>query len=121
MARVTVTANDSWTVSIPSEVTWVHSDKMSGDGNGEINITVDVNPRAAYARVAGDVGVAVRGAGGDHRVLHRPCLGPLLGRDTASGQWPVDRHRPPGPSGIIVMLGTSSRRRDVRMLDSAGW
>lgn len=46
MARVTVTANDSWTVSIPSEVTWVHSDKMSGDGNGEINITVDVNPRA---------------------------------------------------------------------------
>ena len=42
MARVTVTANDSWTVSIPSEVTWVHSDKMSG----EINITVDVNPRA---------------------------------------------------------------------------
>lgn len=46
MARVTVTANDSWTVSIPSEVTWVHSDKMSGDGSGEINITVDVNPRA---------------------------------------------------------------------------
>lgn len=46
MARVTVTANDSWTVSIPSEVTWVHSDKMSGNGNGEINITVDVNPRA---------------------------------------------------------------------------
>lgn len=46
MARVTVTANDSWTVSIPSEVKWVHSDKMSGDGNGEINITVDVNPRA---------------------------------------------------------------------------
>ena len=46
MARVTVTANDSWTVSIPSEVTWVHSDKMSGDGNGEINITVDVNLRA---------------------------------------------------------------------------
>lgn len=46
MARVTITANDSWTVSIPSEVTWVHSDKMSGDGNGEIDITVDVNPRA---------------------------------------------------------------------------
>lgn len=46
MAKVTVTANDSWTVSIPSEVTWVHSNKMSGDGNGEINITVDVNPRA---------------------------------------------------------------------------
>lgn len=46
MARVRVNANDSWTVSIPSEVTWVHSDKMSGDGNGEINITVDVNPRA---------------------------------------------------------------------------
>lgn len=46
MARVTVTANDSWTVSIPSKVTWVHSDKMSGDGDGEINITVDVNPRA---------------------------------------------------------------------------
>lgn len=46
MAKVTVTANDSWTVSIPSAVTWVHSDKMSGDGNGEINITVDVNPRA---------------------------------------------------------------------------
>lgn len=46
MARVTVTANDSWTVSIPAEATWVHSDKMSGDGNGEINITVDVNPRA---------------------------------------------------------------------------
>lgn len=46
MARVTVTANDSWTVSIPSEATWVHSDKMSGDGDGEINITVDVNPRA---------------------------------------------------------------------------
>lgn len=46
MARVTVTANDSWTVSIPSEATWVHSDKMSGDGNGAINITVDVNPRA---------------------------------------------------------------------------
>lgn len=46
MAKVTVTANDSWTVSIPSEATWVHSDKMSGDGNGEINITVDVNPRA---------------------------------------------------------------------------
>lgn len=46
MARVTVTANDSWTVSIPSKVTWVHSDKTSGDGDGEINITVDVNPRA---------------------------------------------------------------------------
>lgn len=46
MARVTVTTNDSWTVSIPSEVTWVHSDKVSGDGNGVINITVDVNPRA---------------------------------------------------------------------------
>lgn len=46
MAKVTVTANDSWTVSIPGEATWVHSDKMSGDGNGEINITVDVNPRA---------------------------------------------------------------------------
>lgn len=46
MARVTVTANDLWTVSIPSEATWVHSDKMSGDGNGGINITVDVNPRA---------------------------------------------------------------------------
>lgn len=46
MARVTVTANDSWTVSIPGKVTWVHSDKMSGDGDGEINITVDVNPRA---------------------------------------------------------------------------
>lgn len=46
MARVTVTANDSWTVSIPTEATWVHSDKMSGDGDGEINITVDVNPRA---------------------------------------------------------------------------
>lgn len=46
MARVTVTANDSWTVSIPSEVTWVHSDKMSGDGSGVIDITVDVNPRA---------------------------------------------------------------------------
>ena len=45
MAKVTVTANDSWTVSIPS-VAWVHSDKMAGDGNGEINITVDVNPRA---------------------------------------------------------------------------
>lgn len=46
MAKVTVTANDSWTVSIPSVATWVHSDKRSGDGNGEINITVDVNPRA---------------------------------------------------------------------------
>lgn len=46
MARVTVTASDSWTVSIPAEAAWVHSDKMSGDGNGEINITVDVNPRA---------------------------------------------------------------------------
>lgn len=46
MSKVKVTANDSWTVSIPSEVTWVHSDKESGDGNGEINITVDVNPRA---------------------------------------------------------------------------
>lgn len=46
MAKVTVTANDSWTVSIPSGVTWVHSDKMSGDGDGEINITVDVNHRA---------------------------------------------------------------------------
>lgn len=46
MARVTVTANDSWTVSIPAGATWVHSDKMSGDGDGEINITVDVNPRA---------------------------------------------------------------------------
>lgn len=46
MARVTVTANDSWTVSIPAAATWVHSDKMSGDGNGEINITIDVNPRA---------------------------------------------------------------------------
>lgn len=46
MAKVTVTANDSWTVSIPAKATWVHSDKMSGDGDGEINITVDVNPRA---------------------------------------------------------------------------
>ena len=46
MAKVTVNANDSWTVSIPADATWVHSDKMSGDGNGEINITVDVNPRA---------------------------------------------------------------------------
>lgn len=46
MAKVTVTANDSWTVSIPSEAAWVHSDKMSGNGDGEINITVEVNPRA---------------------------------------------------------------------------
>lgn len=46
MAKVTVTANDSWTVSIPAEATWVHSDKMSGNGDGVINITVDVNPRA---------------------------------------------------------------------------
>ena len=46
MAKVTVTANDAWVVSIPAEATWVHSDKMSGDGNDEINITVDVNPRA---------------------------------------------------------------------------
>lgn len=46
MAKVTVTANDSWTVSIPIEAKWVHSDKMSGDGNDEINITVDVNARA---------------------------------------------------------------------------
>lgn len=45
MAKVTVVANDSWTVSIPSEATWVHSDTVSGDGDGEINITVDVNPR----------------------------------------------------------------------------
>lgn len=59
MAKVTVTANDSWTVSIPSGVTWVHSDKMSGDGNGEINITVDVNPRAD-ARTA-KVTVATKG------------------------------------------------------------
>lgn len=46
MAKVTVTANDSWTVSIPAEATWVHADKMSGDGNGELEITVDVNARA---------------------------------------------------------------------------
>lgn len=46
MAKVTVTANDSWTVSIPAEATWVHSNMMSGDGNGEIDITVDVNARA---------------------------------------------------------------------------
>ena len=59
MAKVTVTANDSWTVSIPSEVTWVHSDKKSGNGNGEINITVDVNPRAD-ARTA-TVTVATKG------------------------------------------------------------
>lgn len=51
MAKVTVTANDSWTVTIPSVVAWVHSDKMLGDGNGVINITVDANPRAA-ARTA---------------------------------------------------------------------
>lgn len=44
---VTVTANDLWTVAIPSEATWVHSDKMSGDGDGEINISVDINTRAA--------------------------------------------------------------------------
>ena len=59
MARVTVTANDSWTVSIPAEATWVHSDKTSGDGDGEINITVDVNPRAD-ARTA-TVTVTTRG------------------------------------------------------------
>lgn len=46
MATVAVTANDSWTVSIPAGATWVHSNKMSGDGNGKIEITVDVNPRA---------------------------------------------------------------------------
>lgn len=46
MAKVTVTANDSWTVSIPAEATWVHSDKMSGDGDGDIIITVDANLRA---------------------------------------------------------------------------
>lgn len=51
MAKVTVTANDTWTVSIPAAATWVHADKMSGNGNGEINITVNVNPRAA-ARTA---------------------------------------------------------------------
>lgn len=59
MARVTVTANDTWTVSIPAEATWVHSDKMSGDGDGEIDITVDVNPRAD-ARTA-TVTVTTRG------------------------------------------------------------
>lgn len=52
MARVTVTANDSWTVSIPAEATWVHSDKTSGDGDGVINISVDVNPRADARTVA---------------------------------------------------------------------
>lgn len=46
MAKVTVTANDSWTVSIPVEAVWVHSDEMSGDGDGKIDITVDANPRA---------------------------------------------------------------------------
>lgn len=51
MAKVTVTANDSWTVSIPSEAKWVHSDKSSGNGNGEINFAVDANPRAV-ARTA---------------------------------------------------------------------
>lgn len=59
MAKVTVTANDSWTVSIPAEATWVHSDKMSGNGDGVINITVDVNPRAD-ARTA-TVTVATKG------------------------------------------------------------
>lgn len=59
MAKVAVTANDSWTVSIPSGVTWVHSDKMLGDGDGEIDITVDVNPRA-NARTA-KVTVATKG------------------------------------------------------------
>lgn len=59
MAKVTVTANDAWTVSIPAGATWVHSDKKSGDGDGEINITVDVNPRAD-ARTA-TVTVATKG------------------------------------------------------------
>lgn len=53
----------------------------------------------------------------DLALAHSSAVTPSV----ASGQWPVDRPRPPGPSGIIVMLGTSSRRRDVRMLDSAGW
>lgn len=59
MARVTVTANDSWTVSIPAEATWVHSDVTLGDGNGKIDITVDANPRAK-ARTA-TVTVATKG------------------------------------------------------------
>lgn len=46
MAKVTVTTNDSWIVSIPSGASWVHSDKMSGDGDDKIDITVDANPRA---------------------------------------------------------------------------
>lgn len=45
MANVRVNSNDSWTVSIPAEE-WVHVDKTSGDGVGEIDITVDANPRA---------------------------------------------------------------------------
>lgn len=51
MAKVIVTSNDSWTVSVPSEATWVHHDTKSGDDNGVINITVDVNP-SADARTA---------------------------------------------------------------------
>lgn len=65
MARVKVTANDSWTVSIPSTATWVHSDKMSGDGNGEIDITVDVNLRA----VARNAKVTVTTKGGVSKTI----------------------------------------------------
>lgn len=59
MAKVKVTANDSWTVSIPSGVTWVHPDKTLGDGDGEIDITVDANLRAE-ARIT-TVTVATKG------------------------------------------------------------
>lgn len=59
MAKVTVTTNDRWTVLIPADAKWVHCNEMSGAGDGEINITVDVNP-IADTRTA-TVTVATRG------------------------------------------------------------
>lgn len=54
---VTVSSNVEWTVTIPEDAAWITADKVSGEGNAVVKVTVasneTINPRDAKLTVAG--------------------------------------------------------------------
>ena len=54
---VTITSNLAWTVTIPEDAAWITADKVSGEGNAVVKVTVaaneTINPRDAKLTVAG--------------------------------------------------------------------
>ena len=54
---LTITSNLPWTVTIPEDAAWITADKVSGEGNAVVKITVaaneTVNPRESKLTVAG--------------------------------------------------------------------